>query len=154
MKNRLLHEEPLAPGARMAKKLQQILDIPLAFLGALAGGLLGYYTFQWLYYHGFYGMMIPGALIGLGSGLLTQAPSKARGFVCAATAMGQSVLMEWKFFPFIASSRFRYFVRHFLEVNSVHLAMIAAGAFFAYWLAKDAGFRGRSTRHGVSARID
>ena len=138
----------------MAKKSQQILDIPLAFLGALAGGLLGYYTFQWLYNHGFYGMMIPGALIGLGSGLLTQAPSQARGFGCAAAALGQGVLMEWKFFPFIASSRFRYFVRHLLEVNSVHLAMIAAGAFFAYWLAKDAGFRGRSTRHGVSARID
>ena len=138
----------------MANTSRQIFDILLAFLGAVAGGFLGYYTFQWLYNHGFYGMMIPGALIGLGGSLLTQASSQTRGFVCAAAALGLSVLMEWRFFPFIDDSRFRYFVRHFLEVNSVHLAMIAAGAFFAYWLAKDAGYRARATRHGVSARID
>jgi hypothetical protein len=138
----------------MANASQQILDIPLAFLGAAAGGFLGYYTFQWLYNHGFYGMIIPGALLGLGGSLLTQAPSRARGFVCAAAAMGLGVLMEWKFFPFFDNGRFRYFVKHVLEVNRVHLAMIAAGAFFAYWLAKDAGFRVRSTRHGVAAKID
>lgn len=137
----------------MVNHSQQIFDILLAFLGALAGGFLGYYTFRWLYNHGFYGMMIPGAFIGLGASLPTQASSRRRGLVCAAAAMGQGVLMEWRFFPFLANSGFRYFVRHFLEINSVHLAMIATGAFFAYWLAKDSGFGVRLARHDVSARI-
>ena len=36
----------------------------------------------------------------------------------------------------------------------MHLVMIAAGAFFAYWLAKDAGFGLHLARRSVSARID
>jgi hypothetical protein len=99
-------------------------------------------------------MMIPGALLGLGSSLLSQAPSQLRGYVSAAAALGLGVFMEWKFFPFAADGSFRYFVEHILEVNFVHLAMIAAGAFFAYWLAVDAGFRLWPAHRSVSAKID
>jgi len=45
---------------------------------------------------------------------------------------------------FIADGSFGYLVKHVLEVNIVHLAMIAGGAFFAYWLGRDSGFRLRS----------
>ena len=42
----------------------------LGLIGAIIGGVLGFYTFQWLEGHGFYGLAIPGAFLGLGCGLL------------------------------------------------------------------------------------
>jgi hypothetical protein len=37
-------------------------------LGGLIGGAVGYFIFDWLIGWGFYGMMIPGAAVGLGVG--------------------------------------------------------------------------------------
>ena len=51
----------------------------LGLVGAIIGGVLGFYTFGWLFEHGFYGLMIPGALLGLGCSLLAQHPSSTRG---------------------------------------------------------------------------
>ena len=59
----------------MAVTTRQITSNVLGLIGAVVGGVLGYYTFQWIFYHGFYGMMIPGAFVGLGCGLLAQHPS-------------------------------------------------------------------------------
>ena len=42
----------------------------LGLVGAIIGGVLGFYTFGWLFYYGFYGLMIPGAFLGLGCSLL------------------------------------------------------------------------------------
>ena len=41
----------------------------LGLVGALLGGVLGFYTFGWVLEHGFLGLMIPGALLGLGCSL-------------------------------------------------------------------------------------
>ncbi len=133
----------------MAVTARQITSNALGLVGALAGGVLGYYTFQWIYYHGFYGMMIPGALLGLGCGLVSQHSSHFRGLICAAAALGLGLYTEWSFFPFVADKSFTYFLKHVPDLSPVSLVMIAAGAFFAFWLGKDAGFRllpGRQAR--------
>ncbi|MDG3004501.1 hypothetical protein [Paludisphaera mucosa] len=111
-------------------------------LGALLGATLGYYTFQWLYQRGFYGMMIPGALLGLGCGLAARRPSQARGVACGVAALALGLFVEWKFFPFNADPSFRYFLAHVAELKGVTILMIAAGAGFGYWLGRD-GSAGR-----------
>ena len=45
----------------------------LGLVGAIAGGVLGFYTFRWLLGQGFYGLIIPGAFLGLGCSLLRTA---------------------------------------------------------------------------------
>ncbi len=57
----------------------------LGLVGAAVGGVLGFYTFGWLEDHGFYGLAIPGAFLGLGCGLLAQHRSSARAGSCAAS---------------------------------------------------------------------
>ena len=44
----------------------------LGIVGAVIGGVLGFYTFRWLRGQGFYGLMVPGALIGSGLQLAGQ----------------------------------------------------------------------------------
>ena len=68
----------------------------------MAGGVLGYYIFVWLFRQGFYGMMIPGALLGLGCGLLSQHSSRSERRCAPLADLGLGVYTEWKFFPFIA----------------------------------------------------
>ena len=109
----------------------------LGLVGATAGAILGYYTFGWIYHHRFYGMMIPGAMLGLGCGLLARHPSTLRGVACAIAALGLGLFIEWRFFPFIDDPGFRYFLSNITELNTITLLMIPGGAFFAYLFGKD-----------------
>ena len=114
----------------------------VAALGALAGATLGYYTFGWLYQRGFYGMMIPGALLGLGAGLVARRASHVRGAICAVAALAFGLFVEWKF-SFGAEPSLADFLSHVPGLGGVTLLMIAAGAGFAYWLGRE-GRAGRS----------
>jgi hypothetical protein len=122
------------------------LSYVLGLVGAAVGGVLGYFLFGWLVDQGFYGMIIPGAFLGLGCGLLSRHDSTARGIVCAAAAVALALFTEWKFFPFRADGSFLYMVTHAPQILPVHLLMIAIGALIAYWLGKDGGFRGITPR--------
>ena len=113
----------------------------LGLVGAIVGGVLGFYTFGWLYSQGFYGLMIPGAFLGLGCGLLAQHPSVPRGIVCGVAALILALFTEWKFFPFVADTSLSYFVRHLTDLKPVTVLMTGIGGLIAYWVSKDAGFR-------------
>jgi hypothetical protein len=107
----------------------------LGLVGALIGGTLGFYTFGWLHDHGYYGPMIPGAFLGLGSGLLARHHSLVRGVLCGVAAIGLSLFTEWWFRPFLADHSFQYLVHN---LNTVTWGMIAAGSVIAFWVSKDA----------------
>jgi len=120
----------------MAVTTRQITSNILGLIGAAVGGVLGYYTFQWIFYHGFYGMMIPGAFVGLGCGLLAQHPSQVRGAICGLAALGVGLFTEWNFFPFRDDKSPAYFLKNVTALSPVTLAMIAAGAFFCILAGK------------------
>ncbi len=138
----------------MATTARQIAGHLLSLVGAVAGGVLGYYTFGWIYHHGFYGMMIPGALLGLGCGLVAPGPSQVRGILCAVAGLALGLFTEWSYRPFNADSGLGYFLRNIPSLTPLALGMIPAGAFFAYWLGKDAGFRLLPGRMGQVRRFD
>ncbi|MGO9919092.1 MAG: hypothetical protein ACLQIB_30890 [Isosphaeraceae bacterium] len=119
--------------------LRHLVSNLLAFTGAIVGGALGFYIFGWLLRHGFYGLMIPGALLGGGCGVLAQHASNARGIVCGAAAAVFALFTEWWFGPFVADPSPAYFLAHLTSLSPVTWLMTVIGAFIAYWLARDAG---------------
>jgi hypothetical protein len=135
----------------MAITSRQITSNLLGLVGAVVGGVLGYYIFLWIVDQGFYGLMIPGALLGLGCGLLSQHPSHLRGGLCAVAAIFLGMYAEWHFRWFKADESFGYLVTHFHQKQYLTLIMLVLGAFFAYWLGRDGGFARIS---GAQRRVD
>jgi hypothetical protein len=113
----------------------------LGLVGAVAGAIVGYYTFQWLGSQGFYGLLIPGTLLGLGCGLLSRQPSRRRGLLCAVSALALGLVAEWRFAPFRADPSLAYFLGHAHQLKPVTWLLVAGGAALAFFLAKDSGFR-------------
>jgi len=116
----------------------------LGLVGAIVGGVLGFYTFGWVLGHGFLGLMIPGALLGLGCSVLARHPSILRGVICAIAALGLSLFADWWFEPFNADASLQYFLLHVIDLGPVRLFMIGFGILIAYWVGKGAGIRGYS----------
>jgi hypothetical protein len=125
----------------MAFTTRQITSNILGLIGAAVGGVLGYYIFRWILDQGFYGLMIPGAVLGLGCGLLSRHASQLRGVLCAAAGLVLGMYAEWSYSTFVADESFRYLVLHIYEKRPLTLVMLALGAFFAYWLGRDGGIR-------------
>ncbi len=101
--------------------------------GAVIGGLVGYYAFFWIARQGFYGMILPGALLGLGCGLLSKGRSVPLGVLCGVAALFLGLFTEWCWRPFIADDGFPYFLTHAHELKTLTLIMIGLGALFAFW---------------------
>jgi hypothetical protein len=120
----------------------------LGLVGAIAGGVLGFYTFQWLLGQSFYGLIIPGAFLGLGCSLLARHTSRARGIVCGIAALVLGLYTEWRFFPFVADDSLSYFLRNLSGLKPVTMLMTAIGTVVAFWLGGDAGFPGLGGRRG------
>jgi hypothetical protein len=118
----------------------------LGFVGAVIGGTLGFYTFDWLRGQGFYGLMMPGALMGLGCTLLAKHPSAIRGVICGLAAVGLGLYTEWRFFPFAADASLSYFLKNVSSLKPVTLIMIGVGAIIAFWVGRDPAFPGLSDR--------
>jgi hypothetical protein len=117
----------------------------LGLVGAILGGALGFYIFRWLIGHGFYGLMIPGALLGGGCGLLARHASNTRGIVVGIAAAIFALFTEWWFFPFSDDKSLAYFASHVTSLNPVTWLMVVVGAFIASWLARDSGIYRLST---------
>ncbi len=101
--------------------------------GALMGGTLGYAAFFVLAGQGFYAMVLPGALLGLGCGLLSGIKSIPLGVVCAVIGLALGIYTEWRFAPFKIDDSLAFFIAHLFELNTVKLIMIAVGAVAAFW---------------------
>ena len=104
----------------------------LVLIGAVAGGLVGYLGFLWIARQGFYALVLPGGLLGLGASLFANR-STALCIVCGLLALALGVLAEWQFAPFIRDGSLGYFVTHIHQLKPITLIMIAAGAFIGFW---------------------
>jgi hypothetical protein len=122
----------------------------LGLVGAIVGGVLGFYTFGWLLSYGFYGLMIPGAFLGLGCSLLARHPSTIRGVLCGVAGLGLAIFSEWKFRPFAADESLSYLLTHLTSLTPVTLLMIGVGAAIAFWVGRDSGIRWTTPLGGPS----
>ena len=105
----------------------------LALLGALVGGALGYLAFFWLAGQGFYALVLPGALLGLGGGL-ARPRSRFVPVVCGLMALVLGLIIEWRFAPFTADTSLPYFLSHVHQLKPLTLIVIAVGAAIGFWV--------------------
>jgi hypothetical protein len=111
----------------------------LGTLGAFVGGIAGYFLFGWLLGRGMYAMVVPGALIGLGCGLLLGKRSHLMGINCAIAALVVAVICQWKFLPFAKDDSLEFLLRNFHHIPGTQLFMMLAGAVVAWWCGQGRG---------------
>jgi hypothetical protein len=102
-------------------------------LSAVIGGLLGYFVFFWLTRQGFYALVLPGGLLGIGAGIFKNR-SKYIAVICSILALTLGFFTEWRFAPFAADASLSYFVSHVHQLRPLTLIMIGVGAFLAFWI--------------------
>ncbi len=133
--------------------INRLLSTSLGFIGGVAGGIFGFVVFFWLINHRLYALVIPGACVGLGCGLLARHHSRPRGVVCALAALILGLYTEWRYEWFSVDHRFGYLVAHFLDLRPITQIMIVLGTGLAYYLGQEAGFlaprREEGTRPGT-----
>jgi hypothetical protein len=105
----------------------------LTLTAAAVGGAVGYFAFRWLANMGFYGLVVPGGLLGLAAGIFKNR-SIAVAIVCGVAALILGLFAEWSIRPFNADDSFWYLVSHFNHLSTVTLLMIAAGAAIGFWV--------------------
>lgn len=99
-------------GYRSMDGKDKALRWPLGLLGAVGGGLLGYFAFFWIASQNLYAPALPGAAIGLGCGTLSGGRSRALGIVCGVLALLLGVFAEWRFAPFVDDPGLGFFLMH------------------------------------------
>ena len=120
-------------------------SVALCFLrglvGAAIGGLLGYFAFFWIAGQGFYALVLPGASLGIGFGILHRGQTTAGGVLCAILAILLGLYSDWKFAPFDKDASLIFFLTHVHQVEPIVLIMIAVGGCCGYWFGKGTGGR-------------
>jgi hypothetical protein len=111
----------------------------LGAIGAAVGGAIGYLLFGWIATQGFYGIMIPGGLLGFGCGLLAWHKSELRGAACGLAAVVLGLYCEWKVFPFSKDGSLDYFIKHLDDLSLLTWIMVIVGSVIAYYLARAPG---------------
>ena len=96
--------------------------------------------FFWLASRGYYGLAIPGGLLGLGAGVF-RCRSRLTPLACALLALAVGVFTEWRYAPFIVNDSLGYFISHFGDLQPMSVVMIAIGVFAGFWVP----FRRRRT---------
>jgi hypothetical protein len=109
----------------------------LGVCGAAVGGLIGALGYRWMLEYGYHALVLPGALLGLGAGIGAGTVSMWRGIIAAAAALVFSLLVEWRFRPFVADESLNYFVGHLGSLSPPTMLMLAAGCLVAFWTGRD-----------------
>jgi hypothetical protein len=109
----------------------------LAFglIGAMIGGTVGYFGFFWIAQQGFYALLLPPGLLGLGAGLCARRRSMPLAILCGITGLVLGLFTEWRFAPFAADESLPYFITHIHTLKPITLLLVAVGAFLSYRLA-------------------
>jgi len=107
-------------------------DGAFVLLGAIAGGVLGYFGFQWIAGQGLYALVLPGGLLGLGASF-PRNRSTLICVVCGVLALALGLVAEWRFAPFIKDGSLGYFLTHAHQLRPITLIMIVAGAVIGFW---------------------
>jgi hypothetical protein len=106
--------------------------------GAIVGGIVGYLIFRVLLSFGFYGLVVPGAMLGLGAGLAARGSSQVLGVLCAIAAFVLTVYAEWGHASFQNDPSLLYFITHLhqLDGGPVKYIMLGLGTACAYWFGQ------------------
>ncbi len=115
--------------------IHPVISLLLGLGGAVAGGVLGHFAFLWIAQQGFYALALPGALLGVGCGMLAPTRSVPLAAVCGGLALVLGIFSEWRCAPFIKSSGLGYFLSHLSDLRPLTLFMIVLGGVLGFYFA-------------------
>src|SRR5205807_193619 len=72
---------------RIPMALRKILSLAAGAVGAVLGGIAGYYLYWWILGQGLNALVLPGAMVGLGAGLFSLRRSRLLGVACGLAAL-------------------------------------------------------------------
>ena len=104
-------------------------------VGAVVGGLIGFFAFKWILTQGFYALLIPPGLLGLGAGYAIRGRSLPFAIAWSVAAIGLELFTEWRFFPFEADGSFLFFLTHLHKRKPLTLVMLVIGPIIGFRLA-------------------
>jgi uncharacterized membrane protein (Fun14 family) len=130
--------ESTAPFGKPAAASFDWLALARGLAGAFAGGVVGYFVFQWLASRGLLAHMAPGVLLGLSAGWAARRRIHLLGVICAIAALVLTIVAEWVRAPFIADKSLTFFIMHLTEMNNATFKLVAIGlgAAAAYWFGQ------------------
>ena len=128
----------------------RFVSTTLGVIGSTVGGACGYWLFDYFARRGIIALVVPGAALGLGCGVLARHDSWLRGIACAIAAILLGLYAVWKIDPLGAENWFPYAIVHFFDVRLLYQIMIGLGGALAFYLGKDAWFV-RRPREGVAS---
>lgn len=105
----------------------------LALLGAVVGGLVGYFACEWLSHRGVIALAVPGGLLGLGAGIAKN-NTLVVPIVCGVAATALGIFAASQFVPFIADDSIGFFIRNLHKATSGTQVMIAVGGFLGFYI--------------------
>ncbi len=125
----------------MPDSTQDMKQVARVLVGAALGGMAGYFGCLWIAQQGFYGIILPGALLGLGSNL-GRTKCIPVAVACGLAALALGFFTEWRLAPFVADDSLKYFITHVQELQPFTLIVIAIGGAMGFWMPFRRGRRG------------
>ena len=105
----------------------------LVLAGAVIGGLIGHFAFLRLTHHGYYALVLPGGLTGLGAGVF-KSRSVVISICCGILALGFGIFSEWRYAPFLDDNSLSYFLIHLNQLAPTTLLMVGLGGVIGLWV--------------------
>ena len=105
----------------------------LVLLCGFLGGILGHVVCVWAYHQGYYALVLPGGLVGVGAACF-RSRSILVHLACGIWGLTLGLVTEWHLRPFIADTGFPYFLTHLNALLPITLLMIAGGTLLAFFL--------------------
>jgi hypothetical protein len=98
----------------------------LALVAGLAGGIVGFFGFFWIWKQGFYALVLPGGLVGICASVF-KPKSAAVCVLCGLLALAIGLFTEWKRAPWVKDDSLLFFLMHVHKLQPVSLIMIGVG---------------------------
>ncbi len=117
------------------------LSHTLGLIGAAIGGVVGYYAYLWIIRQGFDALVLPGALLGTGCGLLARHESTPRGIACGLAGLVLGLFCDWRSLA-NPEPTFALFLARASQLQPFILIMIVVGALMAFWMGRGTIFGG------------
>ena len=122
-----------APKSPVPKGLTPAVLIK-ALSGSVAGVIIGAAGVTVLLKYGLYAIVLPGALVGLGTGLMSRRASWTFAIYSGVVGAVLCLLLHWKYFR--AGTSFFEFLRDLGDLPTDIRLRMAAGVFAAVWFGR------------------
>jgi Na+/phosphate symporter len=105
-------------------------------VGAILGGVFGWFAFHWLLQYNLYALALPGALIGLGFGFFSKRHMVLGGVFCAIVGLVLMLFCEGVGRPWNTDDSLGYFFQNLHKLTAPTWLFLVLGTGMAFWFGR------------------